>query len=133
MRITTSHQYFVTVSKSFGLSGLQILTWVGDGGNLALISSIFCNNFASRSMWNHSYFNLCWFLLFSVFLRHGSYSQQGLDQPSFKIRSENKAISKIRYKTRWKASAAVKRDQQKRKHSVLKSILVPNYGDREAI
>lgn len=29
-----------------------------------------------------------------------SHLQQGLGQPTFKVRSENKAISKIRYKTR---------------------------------
>lgn len=114
MKMISFHQYLVTFSKSFRLSGLQILTWEGDGGSLAFFSSIFCNNFVSRFMWNCSYFNLCWFFSFSL-SSNESHLQQGLGQPTFKVRSENKAISKIRYKTRWKASTAVRRDQQKKK------------------
>lgn len=115
MRMINFHQCFVTFSKSCSLFGLQILPWVKDEGRFALISSIFVRIF---------FLGLCkitliWifvdFLFFSVFHRHESHLQQDLNQPTFKIRSENKAISKIRYKTRWKASTAVRRDQQKKK------------------
>lgn len=40
------------------------------------------------------------FLFLSVFHTHESDVQQGLAQPIVKIRSENKAISKIRFKAR---------------------------------
>lgn len=60
------------------------------------------------------------FLFFPIYI-HENHLQQGLGQLTFKIRSENKAISKIKHKTGERPVTAVRRDQQKKKtHSTKK-------------